>query len=138
MQGDDLECLCCGWCCLQYRGLRFAQRSDLLRWFDEGRSDILRHLSIPRREGLAVSCNSLSREELERVPFADFWVDPRTGVRLECCPFLEPASGRLLCRIQETKPEICRNHRPREWLYVAGPQPGCRAACMTQHVERIS
>ncbi len=130
MHDDDLDCLCCGWCCLQYRGLRFAKRSDLLRWFDEGRADILRHLSIPRREGLAIVCNSLSRDELEAVPFVDFWTDPQTGVRLERCPFLKSASGLLLCGIQETKPEICGDHRSWEWMNVAGPQPECHAACI--------
>jgi hypothetical protein len=38
---DKKECKRCGWCCLAYSGTLQAKKSDIDRWINEYRVDIL-------------------------------------------------------------------------------------------------
>lgn len=69
-------------------------RADIRRWKKEGRNDIL-------------SC--LSHLGYGGYDFYDAWFDSETGEELEDCPFLEKIGrGKYVCKIQETKPEVCK------------------------------
>lgn len=82
-------CLCCGRCCELFGGRLHVTDHDLRRWRREGRDDLL--------------CR------VNRLGW--IWVDPRTGKQLDPCPFLVPdESGRKVCAINETKPDICRDY----------------------------
>lgn len=80
-------CACCGRCCELFGGHLNATVQDLERWRNEGRNDLL--LRVNRLGWI--------------------WVDPITKQMIDPCPFIERASdNRALCRINDTKPDMCR------------------------------
>jgi len=106
----------CGLCCTLYRGTNWARISDLLRWYDEGRPDILVHVIASTKDGEPVNCMRVTRETLGGLICRDGWVDPDTRQYIERCPFLRQAGEkRWICSIHDTKPDICRSYNPLEW-----------------------
>lgn len=86
---QDQCCACCGRCCEYFGGHLIASPHDIERWKREGRDDLL--------------CR------INRLGW--IWVNPQTGHLEDPCPFIErTADNRGLCRIQETKPDICRDY----------------------------
>lgn len=93
-------CTNCGKCCTnpEFMLTLGASGDDVKRWRREKRRDILRFayvLGSPQD------------------PYADLWIDERSRER-ECCPFVRKAQGenRYLCRIYETRPQVCRDYEP--------------------------
>ncbi|PLX89249.1 MAG: hypothetical protein C0618_01690 [Desulfuromonas sp.] len=98
MTTEGFDCRQCGHCCLNlkdaYSGC--VDESDLKRWIEAGRDDLLVWVETLR----------LSRDNiLHRV-----WVDPETGDDVERCPWLLDRLDRrgFLCGIDEVKPGYCR------------------------------
>jgi len=89
-------CTNCGKCCTNpsYMGSLSATAEDVARWNEEGRDDILRFV-----------------RELAPGWGADLWVDENDRER-ERCPFVRKVRGskRYLCRIYETRPQVCRDY----------------------------
>jgi Fe-S-cluster containining protein len=83
------QCLCCGRCCESFGGHLNASRADLARWRSLGRTDLLRRVSA----------------------IGWIWIDPETGLLEPSCPFLERVGpDRQICRINEVKPDMCRDY----------------------------
>ena len=86
---QETRCLCCGDCCESFSGHLHASKADLKRWRDQGREDLLERV------------NNLGW----------IWINPKTGRTEERCPFIKRLDDRtVLCAIQETKPDICRDY----------------------------
>lgn len=82
-------CACCGRCCEHFGGHLIATPRDRERWKREGRDDLL--------------------SRINRLGW--IWVDPLTGRLEDPCPFIERTSDqRGLCRINDTKPDMCRDY----------------------------
>ena len=82
-------CACCGRCCEFFGGHLQASNHDLERWRRENREDLL--------------CR------VNRLGW--IWVDPQTKRLEDRCPFIEKTpENKGLCRINETKPDICRDY----------------------------
>lgn len=93
------DCTQCGKCCIKYgNGSLFASQEEIDQWelFDP---DIFAYVA-----------NN------------EIWVDPKTGIKLERCPFLEIEHSELVrsgsvgspikytCGIYESRPEDCRQY----------------------------
>jgi Fe-S-cluster containining protein len=116
-----MTCDQCGLCCLYYRGTNWAHKEDLVRWFDEGRKDILQYVGISTPAGERVTADTLRREDLARIENISGWVEPGTGRELHPCPFLEKVGTNLYrCAIHATKPLTCRKFIHQDWdLFIA-------------------
>jgi Fe-S-cluster containining protein len=85
------HCVQCGRCCQVYGHHLDLTPEDVARWTTEGRKDILRYVDKGMPE--------------------EGWMNPRTGEPFVSgrCPFLKKNKTGLSCRINATKPEVCRN-----------------------------
>lgn len=111
-----MYCDQCGVCCRHYTGTNWARPEDMLRWYDEGRQDILRFVSLRTMGTGKMDASRLSREDLASLPPLHGWTDPDTGRELQTCPFLLRAEdGKYYCRIHPTKPLTCRNFEHEDW-----------------------
>ena len=88
------SCLQCGHCCLSLGFELSATAEDIALWEENGRDDILAWV-VEVATGIY-----------------DIWVHPRTGEDVDRCPWLRklPRQGKFICRIQDMKPEVCRNY----------------------------
>lgn len=95
---ETFSCRLCGQCCrsLDYR--MEVTALDVARWREQGRNDILKYVAVYKRPG---------QKETYRI-----WQMPETGQFVQGCPFLYkiPDKNQVVCRIQETKPAICRQY----------------------------
>jgi Fe-S-cluster containining protein len=82
------ECKQCGKCCLKAGNCLQATQSDIDRWEEQGRDDILE---------LAWS--------------GDLWVDYEHKEAMRC-PWLRklPSKDKYICRIHDTKPDECAGY----------------------------
>jgi len=55
----------------------------------------------------------------------DIWVNPKTGDDAWRCPWLRklPKQDKYICRIQDVKPEHCKNY-PKSWEHAE--ETGCK------------
>lgn len=100
-------CTNCGKCCTNpdFMANLTATREDVLRWRREYRYDILRFCDVTKlpRGG---------------VIGGDLWIDSEApedrNPERERCPFVRkmPGTNRYLCRIYETRPQVCRDYVP--------------------------
>ena len=98
---SDMErfvCARCGDCC---RKLGFSDQcfeTDVQRWRTLGREDIM------ARVGRSRGKDGAARYRI--------WVDPESGTLSDICPWLSESekTGRYFCRIQDIKPDICREY----------------------------
>jgi Fe-S-cluster containining protein len=94
-------CTNCGKCCTSasYMGSLIATGEDVKRWMREGRDDILEWVAV-------MGCMD--------DPWADLWINANTGVEVGRCPFVRKVRGtnRYLCRIYDTRPQVCRDYIP--------------------------
>jgi Fe-S-cluster containining protein len=116
-----MTCDQCGLCCLYYHGTSWARTEDLLRWFDEGRKDILRYVAVPASGGSRVTADTLPRRDLEQIGSISGWKEPGTGREILPCPFLEKVATNLYrCSIHATKSLTCRKFVHEDWeLFIA-------------------
>jgi len=86
----SFECQQCGRCCLKHGNCLSATDEDIELWERTGRSDILEWVDAG----------------------GDLWINQSTHKEAARCPWLRklPGKNQYLCRIHETKPEICRNY----------------------------
>lgn len=95
MPPKGFSCKQCGNCCLNLDAYQTcATDEDVALWEKNGRDDILGWVD-------------------EVVPgIYDIWVSPRTGDDVSRCPWLRklPRQEKYICRIQNMKPEVCRNY----------------------------
>ena len=99
MPRDGFKCRRCGHCCLNLNAFATcASEEDVERWAREGRDDILEWV-VPVALG-------------DVVVAYDVWLDPETGEDVDRCPWLQklPDADQYSCRIQDTKPELCRDY----------------------------
>lgn len=88
------ECNQCGKCCIKYgNGALAATAEEIDLW------------------------ELFNPEIFEYVRDNEIWVDPKTGVKLKSCPFLEvepkknaTAPNKYICSIYEDRPEDCRHY----------------------------
>lgn len=92
--GQPLECLRCGCCCMVDFTAYVTDR-DVQRWRRENRQDIL---------------NVLEREQA--CWQGDRIVSAVSGRVLEGCPFFQFDGKQFGCAIYETRPAACRNFEP--------------------------
>ncbi|MFO7753619.1 MAG: YkgJ family cysteine cluster protein [Desulfobacteraceae bacterium] len=98
---SDMErfiCARCGGCC---RDLGFSDQcfeTDVQRWRALGRDDII------ARVGCSQGKDGAAKYRI--------WIDPESGTLSEICPWLSESEkgGQYYCRIQDIKPDICREY----------------------------
>lgn len=100
-------CTGCGKCCTNasYMGSMAATREDMERWRKEGRDDILQYAA-----------------ELPHLGSADLWIHPVSGLELTRCPFVRKSGSRYICKIHDTRPEVCRGY---PYRYSQMTEIGC-------------
>ncbi|NOZ82785.1 MAG: YkgJ family cysteine cluster protein, partial [Euryarchaeota archaeon] len=87
------KCRRCGECCRTIgRSIRVSP-SDIERWIAEGRDEILALLDIREEGGELLTGGEL-----------------RLGDERGRCVFLEDSQDGSICRIHETKPEVCAEY----------------------------
>ncbi len=95
MPPEGFSCKQCGNCCLNLDAhWSCATDQDIALWEENGRDDILAWVD-------------------EVFPGVyDLWIHPRTGEDVDRCPWLRklPRQEKFICRIQDMKPEVCRNY----------------------------
>jgi len=96
---ENFKCKQCGNCCLNLNICYTAVTDeDVKRWKDTGRDDILACVnSIPLGNGQYIH---------------DIWFSATTKEEVNRCPWLRklPNKNKYICRINDTKPEVCRNY----------------------------
>lgn len=116
----DQDCRQCGTCCEKWGWGQNGIVEDLVPWIRNGRSDILRHVSLMFRDGRWFSGAETAKITLGDLPDVvriAYWVDPR-GRTLRACPFYERRDdGKVYCRIHDTKPAVCIGFAPWDELY---------------------
>jgi uncharacterized protein len=86
---QEATCLCCGECCESFGGHLNASRTDLERWRQTGREDLI--------------------SRVNRLGW--IWINPQTGEQEERCPFITRTGPETaICGIQDTKPDMCRDY----------------------------
>jgi Fe-S-cluster containining protein len=96
MRSDGFTCKQCGKCCREHT--IYLTEEDYYRWLLEEREDILEWV------------DPIYLDEDNDIAIYDFPIDPETGEEVEgACPFLKRLQGQniYICRIHDTKPEIC-------------------------------
>jgi Fe-S-cluster containining protein len=95
----DFQCRQCGNCCRNLSYHKDCTASDYNRWKMLGRADILDKIKVVYPPG-------------SKTPEYRIWVTPETGQFYDICPWLVRSGrkGRYACRIQEIKPEYCRQY----------------------------
>jgi Fe-S-cluster containining protein len=95
MPPKRFACTQCGHCCLNLGAFQTcATEADIALWEEHGRDDILEWV-----------------EEIAPGIY-DIWMNPQTGGDVSRCPWLRKSlrQNKYICRIQDMKPEICRNY----------------------------
>ncbi|MBI3930885.1 MAG: YkgJ family cysteine cluster protein [Chloroflexi bacterium] len=96
------KCSTCGKCC-RAPVILITKPSDLRRWAQQGRSDILRYASVPVLRG-----------------YGDLWISIDGSEGSGYCPFIRRVSqDKFTCTIQDTKPKVCKEFWC-EWTYGVG------------------
>jgi len=100
MPHKGFNCKQCGNCCLNLSGTIdvCATEEDIKLWEEKDRTDILEWVDVIL----------LGEDHC----VYDIWIRPRTGDDLQRCPWLRklPNQDKYICRIQDMKPEHCRNY----------------------------
>ena len=119
MPPAGFQCKQCGYCCREISGAfqTCASEADIRRWQEADRDDILAW----------VVSMALGDQFVH-----DLWIDPETGEDATGCPWLQkmPGQNRYICRIQDLKPDHCRNyphsrqHAEETGCPGFGPEPG--------------
>jgi Fe-S-cluster containining protein len=121
----DEPCELCGLCCKILGDGIAPTEMNLLRWMEEGRTDILRHFSAFLEDGRMVRCSELAPGDLGSVVTVELR-NPETGELTTACPFLRRTGRRrYICSIHTTKPEMCVNYQP--WIFGETYFNRCRA-----------
>jgi len=100
-QMDRFICRQCGECCRTLDYETGCEESDVRRWRESGRTDILAW----------VQTRNISAGDSG--PTYRIWVDPDTGETARTCPWLAPCpdhADRFMCTIHPIKPEVCRQY----------------------------
>jgi Fe-S-cluster containining protein len=100
-QMDRFICRQCGQCCSSLDYETGCEKSDIRRWRDMGRTDILAW----------VQCLNAGPDVFG--PAYRIWVDPDTGKTARTCPWLASCpdhADRFVCTIHDIKPEVCRQY----------------------------
>jgi Fe-S-cluster containining protein len=121
-QMDGFVCRQCGKCCRTLDYETSCDKSDIQRWQDMGRTDILAWVHCRNRAG-----------DADAQPYR-IWVNPDTGKTAQTCPWLFPCpdQDRFLCTIHDIKPEVCREY-PFTSKHAA--MTGCKGRFATQTAE---
>jgi Fe-S-cluster containining protein len=115
VEPDDEPCELCGLCCKILGDGIAPTEMNLLRWMEDGRTDILRHFCAFLEDGKMVRCSELTARDLGSVVTVELR-DPETGDLVVACPFLRRIGRRrYICSIHATKPEMCTNYQP--WIF---------------------
>jgi len=95
----NFKCCQCGNCCRNLNYHKDCTAADYNRWKILGRKDILDKIKMVYPPG-------------SKSPEYRIWVKPDTGQFYDVCPWLVQSErkGRFACRIQEIKPEYCRQY----------------------------
>lgn len=94
-------CEQCGLCCERHGHEITISLSDLMRWREEKREDILSFVrTIEYKDEIFGIRN---------------WIDSETGKKLDFCPFL---MKNFLCAIHDTKPDHCRMYPDRYYPFI--------------------
>jgi Fe-S-cluster containining protein len=113
-----MQCKRCGACCIKLGYKLPLVKTDLKRWIDQNRLNILKHLKICLNNDKWIRGDELKTEQLEQINYAkcQIWSSPR-GKKLRKCPFLrkERNKSTYKCLINDTKPDRCRKWEP--WKY---------------------
>lgn len=100
-------CTQCGRCCTNasFMGSMGATKSDVKRWRKEARSDILQYAYVYDYKDGSIG-------DRFDFPFADLWINPRSGHEMKRCPFVRKVRNqpRYTCLIYDTRPEACREY----------------------------
>ena len=116
MSPIGFSCLQCGHCCLNLGFELSATAGDVAVWEKHGRDDVLAWV-----------------DEVVAGVY-DIWIHPQTGEEVRRCPWLRklPRQEKFICRIQDLKPEVCRNYPVSQ---EHGEMTGCKGMqeriCMT-------
>ncbi len=95
---ESFDCIQCGQCCGNIGYPKEVEESDVTRWQEASREDILRWVGLKRPE--------------EAGYVYRIWITPGSNQPAAVCPWLEkqPGTHRYRCRIHDLKPDICRQY----------------------------
>ena len=83
------DCNQCGKCCIHYGNGGLSATASEIQWWEVFRPQIS-----------------------EYVHGGEIWMDPKTGRRLESCPWLQkaPDQSKYTCKIYHDRPDDCRHY----------------------------
>jgi len=90
---STFQCRRCGWCCRNVV-INIAY-SDIVRWFNEGRNEILQEVSFI--------------DNYPKKGTGGFYIAKTSFNPKQPCPFLGSENGLAVCSIYETRPIVCRD-----------------------------
>lgn len=106
---EGFKCKQCGNCCIRLPDAycHTVNNKQIEKWKKEGREDILEWVV---KTGVKIY---------------DVWVSPTTGEDVNRCPWLRklPGKEKYICRIQKTKPVICKDY---PWSKEIAIKDGCK------------
>jgi len=109
---SDQECCQCGRCCEKWGWDQKGVIEDLIPWIQEGRREILQHVSITFQDGTRCSGRDIALDDLAAVVRIDYWTGTE-GKKLTHCPFFHRSDdGKVYCTIHTAKPKICIGFTP--------------------------
>lgn len=109
---SDQECCQCGRCCEKWGWDQKGVIEDLIPWIQEGRREILQHVSITFQDGTRCSGRDIALDDLAAVVRIDYWTGTE-GKKLTHCPFFHRSDdGKVYCTIHTAKPKVCTGFTP--------------------------
>jgi Fe-S-cluster containining protein len=97
MKAKEFKCIQCGKCCSGEIAICITY-SDLKRWKEQNRYDIIREVSFLR----------IPKDKRKDHPLGEgFYI--ATTVSKIACPFLGEKNGKSICTIHHTKPRACKD-----------------------------
>jgi Fe-S-cluster containining protein len=123
-QMEGFVCRQCGKCCCTLDYETSCNESDIRRWQDMGRTDILAWVHCRNRPA-----------DTDAQPYR-IWVNPDTGKTAQTCPWLLPCPDQdlFLCTIHDIKPEVCREY-PLTNKHAA--MTGCKGRFVIQTADPV-
>ncbi|MGA2912381.1 MAG: hypothetical protein ABSE07_02580 [Methanoregula sp.] len=108
----EQTCVQCGRCCEKWGWGQKGIIEDIIPWIQEGRQEILQHVSLIFQGGKRCSGRDISVDDLPGIVLIHYWTGT-DGRALSYCPFFRRADdGKVYCSIHDVKPKICTGFMP--------------------------
>jgi Fe-S-cluster containining protein len=123
-----MECEQCGDCCKRFP--IFASSNDIRRWFNRGRTDILKKFYVVLTDGIdtvIIRGDKIVESDLSMLgEDGDIGEHDSISKSNGECPFLRKRGKLYVCSIHDDKPQLCIDYKPWEWdLDQTSPHNRC-------------